>query len=229
MRDIIYIVEEDIIDQMDCVVNVASYVGNVVTVCSHKWARTGTTVTDELSNTYTVVSVDYDTNEVELLPNGAWNFSGDSYTLTKPYFFTGTPLATNKEWSNFNADERNKVPFSWLVEPTSETFKSVEDTLERESTLLIVFLDSNNVSQWITTETHANRLQALYNMVQEFVDTIKREALFYSDNLEYNTKNFTKFGRETSSGVENNIIDANLTGVELRLTLPVNKTTSCEC
>lgn len=229
MRDIIYIVEEDIIDKMNCVINVDSFVGNVVTVCSHKWERVNSTVTDELSNTYKVTAVDYGSNEVTLSPEGAYTFSGGSLTLNKPHFFTGTPLATNKEWSNFNNDERQKVPFAWMVEPTTERFNSVTDSLERESDILIVFLDSNNIEQWVTTETHSNRLQALYNMVQEFVDTILRESLFYSDTLEYNTKNFTKFGKETSSGVENNIIDANLTGVELRLTLPINKQTLCKC
>lgn len=229
MRDIIYIVQEDIIDKMNCVIDVQSFVGDVVTVCSHKWERVNSVVTDSLGNTYKVTNVNYETNEVTLSPQGAYTFSGSTLTLNKPYFFTGTPLATNKEWTNFNNDERKKVPFAWMVEPTSERFKSVEDTLERESDILIVFLDSNNIEQWVTTQTHANRLQALYNMVQEFVDTIKREYLFYSDEMEYDTKNFTKFGKETSSGVENNIIDANLTGVELKLTLPVNKQALCVC
>ena len=93
----------------------------------------------------------------------------------------------------------------------------------------MIFLDSNNIEQWNTKETHSERLRAIYNMVEEFINTIKRNTLFYSDTLDFDTKNFTKFGRETSSGMDSNILDANLAGIELRLTLSVNRLGVCIC
>ena len=227
MRDIVYIIEENIIDRMNCNISVLSVSGNVLTVCDVKWSRVGLILTDIYTQTYTITAVDYVLNTITVEPNGGYNFNGTLITLNKPYFFTGTPISTNKEWKSFSIDERNKVPFAWLVEPNDEDFKDEQDTLERESDILMVFLDSNNTNQWRTMDTHDNRLQALYNMVEEFMDTIKREFLFYSDNLSFKTKNFTKFGKETSSGMEANIIDANLTGVELRLTLPINRVNEC--
>jgi len=227
MRDIVYIVEEEIIDQMNCVITVLSINGTVLTVCNVKWARVGTVLTDSLSQTYTVTAVDYVLKTITITPNGAYTFVGKVINLNKPYFFTGTPISTNKEWKSFSNDQRQKVPFAWLVEPNDEDFKDDTNTLERESDLLMVFLDSNDISQWQTMDTHDNRLRSLYNMVEEFVDTIKREPLFYSLEMSYKTKNFTKFGKETSSGMEANIIDGNLTGVELRLTLPINRADEC--
>jgi len=227
LRDIVYIIEEDIIDQMDCNSTVRLVNGNVLTVCGVKWARVGTVLTDSLAQTYTVTAVDYVLKTITITPNGAYTFAGTVITLNNPYFFTGTPISTNKEWKSFSNDQRQKVPFAWLVEPNDEDFKSDQDTLERESDILMVFLDSNDINQWQTMDTHNNRLRALYNMVEEFVDTIKREPLFFSDELSFKTKNFTKFGKETSSGMEANIIDGNLTGVELRLTLPINRADEC--
>ncbi len=229
MKDIINIVQDEIIDKMDLTITVDSFIGGVLTVCNVKWARIGMIVTDGSLNDYTVTAVDYDLSTITVSPNGAYVFSGTTLTLIRHYFFVGTPIATNKEWKSFNRDERKKVPFAWMLEPTSESFKSEQDTLERESSLIMIFLDSNNIEQWITTQTHSERLQALYNMVEEFVNTIKRNALFYSEDLEFDTKNFTKFGRETSSGMDSNIIDANLTGIELRLTLSVNRIGVCIC
>ena len=212
---------------MDCEITVRLVAGDVLTVCGVKWARIGLILTDSLSQTYTITAVDYVLKTITITPNGAYTFAGTVINLNKPYFFTGTPISTNKEWKSFSADERQKVPFAWLVEPNDEDFKDDQNTLERESEILMVFLDSNNTNQWRTMDTHDNRLRALYNMVEEFVDTIKREPLFFSDELSYKTKNFTKFGKETSSGMEANIIDANLTGIELRLTLPINRDGVC--
>ncbi len=214
---------------MDVNVTVSLIVGDVLTVCNPKWARIGMTVEDSLSNTYTVTAVDHVAFTITVTPNGAYVFTGTLLVLIRPYFFVGTPIATNKEWAKFNADERKKVPFAWMIDPTTETFMNKQDTLERESDLHMVFLDSNNTEQWATTDTHDNRLQAIYNMVDEFVETIRRNPLFFSDELEYTTKNFTKFGKETSEGMVANIIDANLTGVDLRLTLPVNDRGECKC
>jgi hypothetical protein len=227
LRDIVYIIEEEIIDNMNCILAVQNISGSVLTVCDVKWSRVGLVLTDALAQTYTITAVDYVLNTITITPDGVYTFTGVVINLLKPYFFTGTPIATNKEWKSFSRDERLKLPMSWLLDPTEEDFKDDTNTIERESDILIVFLDSNNVNQWRTMDTHNNRLQALYNMVEEFIATIKREYLFHSIDLTYKTKNFTKFGKETSSGMEANIIDANLTGVEVRLTLPINRGNIC--
>lgn len=211
---------------MDNVVHVSSVTDNVLTTCGIKWARVGMVVTDSGDNSYTITEINHEARTITLSEN---LITGTTIALKMPLFSSGTPIATNKEWKAFDRDERAKLPFAWLVEPTKERFKGQQDTLERESDILMVFLDSNNVNQWLTMDTHDNRLQSLYNMVDAFIQAIKDNPLFYSDLLEFDTKNFTKFGKETTRGMELNIIDANLTGVELRLTLPINRAEECYC
>lgn len=214
---------------MNCNVTVESFVGGILTVCNPKWARVGMIVKDSLDNEYTVTAVDHVNSTITVTPNGVYVFTGTLLVLNKPYFFVGTPIATNKEWEQFNTDERKKVPFAWMLEPTKERVKPITDSIRRESDIFMIFLDSNDIEQWQTVDTHDNRLQALYNMVDEFIATVVRSFKFFSDNLEYDMKNFTKFGKETSEGMEKNIIDANLTGVELRLTLPIYELDGCKC
>ena len=212
---------------MDREVQVKSFVGNVLTVCSPKWARDGKVVTDSLLQGYTITEVNHADSTITLNPNGAFTFSGDILILNKPEFFVGTPIATNVEWERFSSNEKTKVPFIWMVEPTNEHFGSENESIERRSDLVIVLLDSNNIVQWDTKATHSNRLQALYNMVEEFIATIQRNKLFFSETMTHDVMNFTKFGKETSQGMENNVIDANLTGIDLRVTVDIYKKECC--
>jgi hypothetical protein len=212
---------------MNRTVTVQGIVGNVLTTCGVKWAAVNKIVEDGNATEFTVESVDYDADTITLVD--ATGFTGDM-VLQKPYFFVGTPMATNAEWKKFSANEFAKVPFIWMVEPTRERFNYTDEPIERESEIRIVFLDSNNIKDWITTQTHDFKLQSLYNMYEEFVKAIKANVLFDEDRLtEINVRNLTKFGTETSSGFDSNIIDANLTGLDAQITLPININSECNC
>ena len=229
MRDIIYIVEQEIVDKMNCNVTVTLILGNDITTCGVKWAAVNKIVKDGNGTDFTVSSVDYDTNVITLVDGTG--FTGNM-VLQKPYFFVGTPMATNAEWKKAaKGNVFSVVPFIWMVEPTPERLDNDPKSLiERESDIRLEFLDSNDVTNWITTQTHAFKLQSLYNMYTEFVKVIKSNPLFNRNNLSDSTvRNLTKFGNEIDRGFDKNIIDANLTGLDVRITLPINKTNDCEC
>jgi len=229
LRDIVYIVRDEIVGKMNNQLKVKLIVGNVLTVCSLKWATVGKIVKDDLDNEYKVTEVNYDDFTITVTPLGSYVFTGKTLFLNTPYFFTGTPLATNSEWLTFSNDERNKTPFIWLVEPTSENVYDDEDTgYQRDSNLRVVFLDTNNINQWLTMDTHDNRLQSLYYMRDEFVKVIKGSPLFKGVSNS-SVRNITKFGTESSRGFETNIIDSNLTGLDCRLTLSIYEEADCKC
>lgn len=227
MRDIIYIVEQEIVDKMNRNVTVKSIIGNVLTTCGVKWAAVNKVVQDGNGSDFTVQAVDYDTEVITLVD--ATGFTGNM-VLQKPYFFVGTPMATNSEWKKFSANEFAKVPFIWMVEPTAERPDYTGASIERESDIRVVFLDSNNVKDWITTQTHDFKLQSLYNMYEQFILTIQNNPLFDRDRLTSAAiRNLTKFGTETANGFDSNIIDANLTGLDARITLPIQELGECKC
>ena len=97
MRDIVYIVRDEIVGKMNNQLKVKLIVGNVLTVCSLKWATVGKIVKDDLDNEYKVTEVNYDNFTVTVTPLGSYVFTGKTLFLNTPYFFTGTPLATNSE------------------------------------------------------------------------------------------------------------------------------------
>jgi hypothetical protein len=169
------------------------------------------------------------TNIVTVEPLGAYSFTGSLLYLNRPKFFTGTPIATDTEWRKFTDNESDKTPFIWMVEPTSESVLDDQDSsIERNSNMHIVFLDSNNVEDWLTLDTHDYRLQSLYNMRTEFINAIKKNLLFQGISNS-TVRNITKFGTERNGSFDTNIIAANLTGVDNRLTLAIYTTDDCNC
>lgn len=227
MRDIIYIVEQEIIDKMDRNVTVKSIAGDDLTTCGVKWAAVNKVVEDGNGTEFTVLAVDYDIDVITL--TDATGFTGNM-VLQKPFFFVGTPMATNTEWKKFSSNEFLKTPFIWMVEPTPERPDYTGASIERESDIRVVFLDSNNVKDWITTQTHDFKLQSLYNMYGEFVLAIQNNSIFDRDRIDTAAiRNLTKFGTETANGFDNNIIDANLTGLDVRITLPIQELGECKC
>lgn len=237
MKDIFYIVRDEIVDQMNPDLKVKSWavdmtglVYTFVFKCGVKWARVKKTLTDSSDTVFTITAVNYNTNTITAtvpVNTDVYDELG-TLTLEDPYFFIGTPLQTNAEWLKATNDERLKTPFIWMVEPTAERFRPEYDGLERESDIRIVFLDSHNSKDWVTKDAHDNRLQSLYNMAEEFVNAIRGNLLFDDIDGDIQLRNFTRFGTETQQGFDANIIDADLTGLELRLTLPVLKQ-SCSC
>ncbi len=232
MRDIAYIVRDEIVNKMDSTIVVSSIDVNDLTICGTlKWAAVNKIVKDSLDNEYMITAVDTSTNVVTVSPQGAYVFTGTILHLNVPKYFTGTPNATDTEWRKFTDDEREKTPFIWLVEPTSETFFDDDSSgaVGRESNIHVVFLDSNNVEDWLTLDTHDNRLQSLYNMRAEFVKTIRDNYTIFESVSSSSVRNLTKFGTETKDGFEANIIAANLTGVDNRLTLSIYKKCDTNC
>jgi hypothetical protein len=163
-------------------------------------------------------------------PQGApISWTGDTGTLNDIYFFTGTPLRTNEEWLSFSNNEMLKTPFIWLVEPTREKTLGVSSIIERESDVRFLLLDNNNSANWLTKNVHENRLGALYNLATEIENVVNDNVKWFKEIETKDVKNYTRFGTESPQGFEANIIDADLTGVEIRFTLKVIKQAYCNC
>lgn len=227
MTDIYQIVKDEIIANIDNSIHVQSVLAAgseyTLTVCATKWARVGLKITDESLTEFTITGVS--SNQIVCTGVNPWNGHGQ---LQVYKFFIGTQMSTNKEWKEFDSDERKKVPFIWMVEPTKEEVQPRGSSVERISDLRLIFLDDNNVLSWQTTDTHEQRLYAIYQAVEYFVKAVKANRRF--KRLEgFTVKNFTRLGKEMEEGFVANVIDANLTGVELRLSLPIYKASCRNC
>jgi hypothetical protein len=239
MIDIYNIVKQQIFDKLDKTIKVKSLEpisGKLkMYVCgSVKWARVGKTLRTNTSlANFPIVSVDYVNNSMILdfakdSQGAPISWTGDTGTLNDVYFFIGTPLRTNAEWLSFSNNEMLKTPFIWLVEPTREKKLGISSIIERESDIRLLLLDNNNSANWLTKNVHENRLGALYNLASEIENVANGNVKWFKEIETVDVKNYTRFGTETPQGFEANIIDADLTGVEMRFTLKVIKQ-ACNC
>lgn len=142
------------------------------------------------------------------------------------FFQTGTRLAANQEWTMADSNLQNKLPLVWLLETINERFYGIQSPLERESELRIFFLNETDITQFYTEDHRNNVVQPMTNLAQSFVNVVNNTPSFKKVD-QWQIRTFSRFGVETQQGVVKNILDANLSGVELQITLPVYKTNTC--
>ena len=65
-------------------------------------------------------------------------------------------------------------------------------------------------------------------LAEEFIKVVEEDRNFLTLE-EYDVINFTRFGAEQENGYFKNILDANLSGVELRIKLSKYKNTTSKC
>jgi len=233
MEDIVNIVKREIIDKMDVSLSISNveilevapevFISKI-TVCDIKWARIGKYVIDETGVFFNILEIDYNLNLITV-QNSFESLTGLLYV---PHYFYGTPLQVNSEWGAVTKIEVNKIPFIWLIEPLNENTFGRDNSLERTSEIRLLFVDGRFVTNWKVKDIHEFRIQSLLNMVEQFKESVNDNRIFQRVT-DYRVKTLTKLGSESEQGFLKNILDANLTAVELRFTLPIYKGYDCKC
>jgi len=225
INELSHIIQE-IVNQMDCTID-GSYNSSVgvTETCKTKWARKGKTVTDSGGNIFTIKDLEFDeyivgTNPLPIDLDGIIN-------LNAPFFIHGTKKATNLEWTKVTNNVTFKTPIIWLL--GSLNFKQFgrESVIDIESSVRIFFLDETDIVNYKTSDHIENVVYPMEQVAKEFIDTVNRNRKFKTIES-WEIIEFTRFGVEQENGYFQNILDANLSGVELRITLTKYKE-NCKC
>jgi hypothetical protein len=227
INDIAFIIE-DLVGSIDCTIDGEwNSVDSVTDYCDTKWARKGKIVKDSSDNEFLITGINYDeniTSDSLTPPNPVL----DGLTiLPKPFFISGTKLATNREWTIAGTNVTEKTPIIWLLETISERKFGRESALERQSEVRLFFLDETNVRQFYTEDHRREVVYPMQKLVESFIESINKNRKFKTLE-DYTIKSFSRFGVEQDNGMFQNVLDANLSGVELILTLEKYKE-NCKC
>lgn len=204
--------------------------------------------TDNGDGTYTLESCN--TYHLQATPNCPIIIDGSSYTITevqsneyiivkgasipvvtefavpKPYYFHGTVLNTNVELSRI--DYFNKFPMVYLLEVITDTFNNEDEAVERESDLRLFFLTSANFQDWKTGDHYKEAILPMRSLAYNFINILNSNKII-SNFAQYSMVNRVNFGvYVTDKGNTERIFNDNMSGVELRLTLPIKRDLSCK-
>lgn len=202
-----------------------TFTGNKTYVTNTKWARMGKTVLDASNNLFKLTEVVTDSYVVAEPIGHAGNLNGIFY-LDKPFFITGTKLATNREWTLASNNLKDKTPIIWLLEIISETGYGKGSSLERDIETKLFFLDETDPAQYYTKDHREQVVKPMQKLMNEFLKVVSNDRMYLPiENYKYKT--FSRFGVDTDSGVTENILDANLSGVALEISLTRYKEKYC--
>lgn len=215
-----------LVDQISNEIKVESQDNMNYYTCNTKWARKGKTVTgfdiDGFPQTSIITDVVY--NELITLKTA---LIVDTLILNAPFDITGTKIATNLEWSKASNLASNKLPLVWLLDTFDEKEEGLESALERTVDCKIFFLDETDIKNYYTADHKAQVVQPMIGLKDEFLKVIKNNRNYKTiENVQI--KYFSRFGTESAQGFEKNILDANLSGLLLSVTLQKFKG-NCKC
>jgi hypothetical protein len=202
-----------------------------VKFCDNKWLR--------LYNKVNVVIDEVDT-EIDVVETGVaeWQYDEDGYvnftinsadeifdlltaaTLNRPISFNGTLSNTKLEWAKYSNDERDKLPFIWLVSPTSTTGTQQVDGGVKNSAWKLWFVHWSNWSK-LNDDRQEEAVRPLFALYSEFMKTIERLTYVFDGYDNVTTRDFPKFGTETPNGIDKTIFDSTLSAIETDVTVKI--------
>lgn len=194
-------------------------------VCQTKWARIGKTVTDADDNDFVIKEL-VDDEYIVADPVNGQNLEG-VITLNTPYWITGTKMSANREWTIAGNYLVDKTPLVWLLELIKYKSFGRESTLDFETELRVFILDETNITQFYVADHREQVVLPMENLANEIMNVINSNRKFVRIES-YDVYSFSRFGVEKETGMFQNILDANLSGVELRFTLKKYKE-NCKC
>ncbi len=185
--------------------------------CHTKWARPSKFVVDVNDNLFKITEV-VPNVYIKAEPVGHENVLDGAVFLPNPFALLGTQIATNMEWQRQSNDIREKTPFIWLLDTITYTESGPESSIEYDVPLRIFFLDETNPMNFTTKDHQENVVQPMNSLISEFLRVVNSKPIFKKiRNVQ--RKTFSRFGSENAQGTFKNILNADFSGVELRINL----------
>lgn len=233
MRDIVDIVKKSIFDTINSDLVVLSVtVGvdqSIISFCEGvKWLRVGSEV-EFLGEKRKVLSIDE--NSITVL-----NFTVDPIKrdkiqiVKKPTWMNGTQMVVNEEMNlKAQSDLRKVTPLVWLSEVIEEDFLPSTNPDERESRIVLFLLDGieNNSMNDEKRNVGVKPMLGLFNEIKNIIEA-GVYGVSIGEDERINVKTFSEFGEENNKGVFQMILNADLGGLVVSMTLKVGKE-NCYC
>lgn len=232
MRDIVDIVKKSIFEAINTELVVLSVTVGVdestISFCNGvKWLRVGSEI-EFLGEKRKVLSVS--NNEITVLNFTSTPISKELIQIVKnPKWMNGTQIVVNEEMKlKAQSDLRKVTPLVWFSEVVEEDFLPSMSPYERRSKVVLFLLDGieNNSMNDVKRNVGVKPMLGLFREIKRIIDA-GTYGVGIPEDAEINVKTFSEFGVENNKGIFQMILDADLGGLVVSMTLNVDK--ECYC
>lgn len=149
--------------------------------------------------------------------------AGDNFLLYKPFFFHGTPVATDMEIKDTKSED--KTPMIWLWENFKGKKKNDLDPVGQEVTCELYFLTVSygEMQTLLTDDLYNECIKAMRRLLESFEAEIKkRQDVFSSAVWDYEWENYSKFAvMIRTKGGDKQLIMDKLSGISMKTTFKI--------
>lgn len=157
-----------------------------------------------------------------------------SFITYKPKFRHGRALEVNSELIKVGLKEDEKFPLIYMPEPFWDNgyAQGSDNTKDRDSDIVLYFMTTADFKQFTIADHHQRAVDPMRNLVYDFLyvaELIKQRTGRLGRIERYNVRDHVKFGViQDEYKKETGVFSSQLTGCELRLSLPVMKANDCQ-
>ncbi len=174
----------------------------------------------------------------ELVNNKSITFLGVSCPLETtvdipaPNYYNGTVISTNEQvtaQTKRDADLVTPMAYFYAVFKEKRN-RNPAISLGRRVEAQIFFLEDSILNADLTEDYYLKYINAMTNLVEDFVDVLEASPLIGDfEEDQYDLISHTQFAYFNKNGYEKNLFSANYSGVEFRMSIPIEKDACIDC
>ncbi len=178
---------------------------------------------------YEVVSF---TNNTDITVNFTALPSGSTWTSDAPYVYYGNPIQMSNE---IDKEQNPNAKYPAII--VFENGNSVQElepisTIESTESLEMFFVDIANYEDWLIDDFYSNVVNAMEDLSYQFVDACREYKYIEELTSTATRERISKWGVRlirSGKGSADTIFNDNLSGVSLRIDLPISRALNDEC
>lgn len=178
------------------------------------------------ANQYTVDSISYN----YVTATGSVTPSGSTYTAPSFTFFYGTPIQIQAEMDRIY-DKETMYPFIAFMEVMNTNYDhSIGSNLSRDIPIFTFFMDGCDWKNWTTAQHQSQCIKPMGQACNEWVEFLRnhkdvsRVRLISSTRTDHMGASLNV----TTNGHTTKLFNQQVSGVELRMLIPIKKTRNCD-
>jgi hypothetical protein len=151
-------------------------------------------------------------------------------TISAPFYIHGTIKATSSELTTIK-DSRKRFQIVYLYEVLREKRnRNPSINLGRRVDLIMFFLTTPEEKDQLTNTKYTEYIDPMTTSAEDFVDLLEESSIIGSiEEDEYTIIPHSIAGFHDRLGHTKNFFNDNYSGVELRISLPIDKAACIEC